>query len=61
MGDLSYEVVSSAIDGVSIKSAGGALTNNPNGAGTNAGDIKIKVKLAGGTKYKPTEFTYTNL
>ena len=59
MGDLSYEVVSSAIDGVSIKSAGGALTNNPNGAGTNAGVIKIKVKLAGGTKYKPTEFTYT--
>ena len=60
MGALSYEVVSSEVNGVSIKSAGDALTDNPTGAGTgNSGEIKIKVKLAGGTKYKPTEFTYT--
>ena len=67
MGALSYKVTANGgIRGINIgdKYDGVAkLAINPDnsedgGQADEKGIITIKVKLAGGTKYKPTEFTY---
>ncbi|MFL2660139.1 MAG: hypothetical protein ACJ0GZ_04095, partial [Alphaproteobacteria bacterium] len=68
MGALSFKVTDNGgIAGINIgdkydevTQLATQLATNPSGAASNqAGDIVIKVKLAGGTKYKPTTFKYT--
>ena len=64
MGALSFKVTDNGgitnIAEASVSAGTTKLATNPSGAASNqAGDIVIKVKLEGGTKYKPTTFKYT--